>query len=135
MSSRKSSPLSLAFQLAFVLLAVVGVCRAEPTFADASAPATFSALFSVDSRGSQREEKPSRTDKVCKQRIREFASVLAAPVDDTPAPASNTCDWSNLAGFAFIDSCLSTPLAAPGCDVRVDRSPRLQLKLQLGQAP
>lgn len=80
------------------------------------------------------EDSAPRADKLCKYRIREFVAATAAHPDATQACVLCVGSWPSL-GCSTVDPVSLPASAFSGTHDCLHVSPRLQLKLQLGQAP
>lgn len=131
-------PYSRITHLLNVLLLALTLFGAATGVADAhrrqgdSVAAGEAAVFSIDNLDAiapDHEDSRPSADKVGKHRVRE------STVDASFAPTSSAGQWSSLAKLLIADAPSLSSHADCSSHDRVPASPRLQLKLQLGQAP
>ncbi|WP_153067161.1 hypothetical protein [Steroidobacter cummioxidans] len=114
----------------------VGVADAHSGHAQAwgAGEVAIAALEDLGAVTPEREESRPSAEEVGKRRVREFFGP-ATPVKVALAQTLKATPWSGVADASIVDQ-FSTPLAtALSAHACAHVSSRLQLKLQLGQAP
>lgn len=117
--------------------AATGMANAHTGHGESLAAVEQPAFEHVDPQGltPEREDSAPRADEACKLRIRQSVVATATRIDAAFTRASHAGHWSGLADPSIVDSISLHSIAACSSHARTHASPRLQLKLQLGQAP
>jgi hypothetical protein len=124
----------------FVLLLALGLFAGAVGVADAhsrhaerwgAGEKAIAALEDLGAITPEREESRPSADEVGKRRVREFSGP-ATPAKVALAQTLKAAPWSGVADAPIVDQFSALFVSAHAC---AHVSSRLQLKLQLGQAP